>query len=73
MTTGAGAVGSFVVEYAKVVAPHLKIIASAGSKEKVELMQSIGVDVPFNYKEEDTAKVLQEHGPIDMYVLLREK
>lgn len=68
VSTGAGPVGTMVIEYAKAVAPHLKIIASAGSKDKVEFMRSIGVDVAFNYKEEDTTKILKEHGPIDMFV-----
>ena len=44
----------------------MKIIASAGSAEKVEIMKGAGVDVAFNYKEQDTFAVLQEHGPIDM-------
>jgi len=44
----------------------LKVIASAGSEEKVAYMKSVGADVAFNYKTEDTAKVLAEHGPLDM-------
>lgn len=58
---------SFVCEYAKVCNPNLKVIASAGSPEKIAILKEIGVDVPFNYKEQDTAAVLREHGPIDMY------
>lgn len=57
-----------VIEYAKHVAPHLKIIASAGSPEKINILKSIGVDVPINYKTEDVADILKQHGPIDMYV-----
>lgn len=64
---GAGPVGTFVIEYAKVMAPHLKIIASAGSAAKVKIMQDCGADVAFNYKETDTLGVLKEHGPIDIY------
>ncbi|EKM57160.1 uncharacterized protein PHACADRAFT_208298 [Phanerochaete carnosa HHB-10118-sp] len=64
---GAGPVGTFVTEYSKVVAPHLKIVASAGSAEKVKIMRAAGADVSFNYKEQDTTEVLQEHGPIDIY------
>ena len=56
----------FVTEYVKVIAPHVKIIASAGSAEKVEIMKGAGVDIAFNYKEQDTFAVLKEHGPIDM-------
>ena len=58
----------FVSEYTKAIAPHVKIIASAGSAEKVKVMKSAGVDVAFNYKEQDTFEVLKEHGPIDVYV-----
>lgn len=58
---------SFVTEYVKDIAPHVKIIASAGSAKKVEIMKSAGVDVAFNYKEQDTFAVLKEHGPIDMW------
>ena len=56
----------FVVEYTKLMAPHIKVIGSAGSAEKVEIMKSIGVDVAFNYKTEDTNEILKKHGPIDM-------
>ncbi|EKM60518.1 uncharacterized protein PHACADRAFT_110008 [Phanerochaete carnosa HHB-10118-sp] len=64
---GAGPVGTFVIEYAKVMAPHLKIIASAGSAAKVEIMKDCGADVAFNYKEQDAEAILSEHGPIDIY------
>ena len=56
----------FVIEYVKAIAPHVKIIASAGSAEKVEIMKSAGADVAFNYKKEDTFTVLREHGPLDV-------
>lgn len=46
-----------------------KVIASAGSDEKVEFMRSIGADVSFNYKTTDTHTILKEHGPINMRVL----
>ncbi|KAF9493528.1 NAD(P)-binding protein [Pleurotus eryngii] len=65
VTTGAGPVGSIVAQLAK--HDGLKVIASAGSDEKVEFMKKIGVDVAFNYKTTDTVKVLEEHGPIDIY------
>ncbi|KAI0701977.1 NADP-dependent leukotriene B4 12-hydroxydehydrogenase [Cytidiella melzeri] len=67
VSTGAGAVGTFLIQYAKIVAPHMKIIASASTAEKIEHMRNIGVEVPFNYKTEDTGKVLKSHGPIDIY------
>lgn len=44
----------------------LKVIASAGSDEKVKFCKDIGADVAFNYKTENTAEVLKKEGPIDM-------
>lgn len=46
----------------------LKVIASAGTEEKVKFMQSLGADVAFNYKTTDTRTVLGKEGPIDVYV-----
>lgn len=46
----------------------LKVIASAGSEEKVKFMKEIGADVAFNYKTTDTREVLAREGPIDVYV-----
>ncbi|KAF8062309.1 hypothetical protein FPV67DRAFT_266233 [Lyophyllum atratum] len=65
VTTGGGPVGSLVIQLAKL--DGLKVIASAGSEEKVEFMKSIGADVAFNYKTTDTAEVLAKEGPIDVY------
>jgi NADPH-dependent curcumin reductase CurA len=45
----------------------LKVIASAGSSDKVEAMKRMGVDVAFNYKTDDVADVLAKEGPIDIY------
>jgi NADPH-dependent curcumin reductase CurA len=44
----------------------LKVIASAGSEEKVKFMKDIGADVTFNYKTTDTREVLAQEGPIDV-------
>ncbi|KAF5377886.1 hypothetical protein D9615_006801 [Tricholomella constricta] len=65
VTTGGGPVGSLVIQLAKL--DGLKVIASAGSDEKVKFMESIGADVAFNYKTTNTAEVLEKHGPIDVY------
>ncbi|KAJ7710445.1 hypothetical protein B0H17DRAFT_1027083 [Mycena rosella] len=65
ITTGAGPVGSMVVQLAK--RDGLKVIASAGSDEKVKFMRDIGADVAFNYKTTNTAEVLAREGPIDIY------
>ena len=62
------AVGSLVVQLAK--ADGLKVIASAGSDEKVEFVKQLGADIVFNYKKEDVADVLKREGPLDMYVPL---
>jgi NADPH-dependent curcumin reductase CurA len=55
---------SLVIQLAK--ADGLKVIASAGSDEKVQFMKSIGADVAFNYKTTSTAEVLEQHGPINV-------
>jgi hypothetical protein len=55
-----------VVQIAK--SQGLKVIASAGSDEKVAFAKELGADVAFNYKTQDTRKVLEDlgHG-IDIY------
>jgi len=65
VSTGAGPVGATVIQLAK--ADGLKVIASAGSDEKVAFMKSIGADVAFNYKKENTLDILKQEGPIDIY------
>ena len=57
-----------MIEYAKIVNPNLKIIASAGTEKKIQWAKESGADVAFNYKTTDTLSVLLEHGPLDMYV-----
>ena len=49
-------------------AAGLKVIASAGSEEKVAYVKSLDADVVFNYKTTSTKTVLEEEGPIHMYV-----
>ena len=53
-----------VVQIAK--AEGLKVIASAGSEEKVQFLREIGADVAFNYKTTKTAEVLAKEGPINV-------
>ncbi|TFK22688.1 alcohol dehydrogenase [Coprinopsis marcescibilis] len=65
VTTGAGPVGSFVIQLAKLAG--LKVIASAGSEDKVAFMRSVGADVAFNYKTTNTLEILRKEGPIDVY------
>ncbi|KAG6914332.1 hypothetical protein DXG01_000970 [Tephrocybe rancida] len=54
-----------VIQLAKL--DGLKVIASAGSDEKVKFMRSIGADVAFNYKTTQTAEVLAKEGGIDVF------
>ncbi|ESK84549.1 alcoholde hydrogenase [Moniliophthora roreri MCA 2997] len=63
---GAGAVGVTVIQLAK--QDGIKVIASAGTDEKVQECREMGADVAFNYKTMDTAEVLEKEGPLDMYI-----
>ncbi|KAJ7070220.1 alcohol dehydrogenase [Mycena belliarum] len=65
VTAGAGPVGSLVIQMAK--HDGLKVIASAGSDEKVAFLTALGADVAFNYKTTDTRAVLAREGPVDIY------
>ncbi|CAE6411095.1 unnamed protein product [Rhizoctonia solani] len=65
VSTGAGPVGATVSQLCKSLG--LKVIASAGSDDKVEFLKSIGVDVAFNYKKDKISDVLEKEGPIDIY------
>lgn len=53
-----------VIQLAK--ADGLRVIASAGSDEKVQFLKEIGTDVAFNYKTQNTAEILEKEGPINM-------
>lgn len=57
-------------EYAKVLNPDIKVIGTAGSADKIDILKKIGVDVPINYKTQNILEVLREHAPIDVYVAL---
>lgn len=46
----------------------MKVIASAGSDDKVRFMKELGADVAFNYKTTKTSDVLAKEGPINVYV-----
>ncbi|KAI0035812.1 alcohol dehydrogenase [Vararia minispora EC-137] len=65
VSTAAGAVGSFVVQLAKL--DGMKVIASSGSDEKAAFTKECGADVSFNYKTTSTEEILQKEGPIDVY------
>ena len=53
-----------VIQLAKL--DGLKVIASAGSEEKVAFLRELGADVAFNYKTTKTAEVLAKEGPINV-------
>ncbi|KAI0319686.1 alcohol dehydrogenase [Amylostereum chailletii] len=65
ISTAAGAVGSLVVQLAKL--DGLKVIASSGSDEKVAWTREIGADVAFNYKTESTKDALEREGGFDIF------
>ncbi|KAF7341794.1 PKS-ER domain-containing protein [Mycena sanguinolenta] len=65
ISTGAGSVGALVIQIAK--QDGLKVIASAGTEEKVKFMKELGADVAFNYKSTDVRTVLAKEGPIDIF------
>ncbi|KAF9056714.1 NAD-P-binding protein [Rhodocollybia butyracea] len=65
VSAAAGPVGNMIVQLAK--QDGLKVIASAGSDEKVKFCKEIGADVAFNYKTTKTHDVLAKEGPIDIY------
>ncbi|TFY56027.1 hypothetical protein EVJ58_g7883 [Rhodofomes roseus] len=65
VTAAAGPVGATVIQLAR--AEGLKVIASAGSDEKVAFVKSLGADVAFNYKTNDTKAMLEREGGIDIY------
>lgn len=57
--------GSVVVQLAKLAG--LKVIASAGSDDKVAyLRDELGADIAFNYKTTSTEDILKEN-PFDIY------
>ncbi|KDR74142.1 hypothetical protein GALMADRAFT_157912 [Galerina marginata CBS 339.88] len=64
VSTGAGSVGSLVIQLAK--RAGLRTIGSAGSDEKVKFMKEIGTDIVFNYKTTKVSDVLASE-PIDIY------
>lgn len=58
---GAGAVGSCVVQMAKIIGA--KVIATAGTEEKVQACRELGADVAVNYKTQDVDEAIREFAP----------
>lgn len=65
----AGAVGSLVVQLAKM--HGCRVLAIAGSAEKLRWLQDLGADVALNYRDYASSAALQaaiaEHGGVDIY------
>ncbi|KAJ8087197.1 hypothetical protein PM082_006027 [Marasmius tenuissimus] len=62
---GAGPVGQMVIQLAKL--DGMKVIASAGSEDKVRECKEAGADIAFNYKDVSTEEVLKKEGPLNVY------
>jgi NADPH2:quinone reductase len=58
---GSGGVGSVVVQMAK--ATGAKVIATAGSTEKMAAVKALGADLVLNYKSDDIAAAVQAFSP----------
>lgn len=58
---GAGAVGSCVVQMAKILGA--RVITTAGSDEKVQACRDLGADLALNYKSQDVDQAIREFAP----------
>lgn len=61
VSAAAGGLGHIVVQVAKLAGAH--VIGLTGSDEKLELLRSLGVDRPVNYRREDLRAVLAKEYP----------
>ncbi|KAI0029803.1 NAD(P)-binding protein [Vararia minispora EC-137] len=66
ISAAAGAVGLLAVQYA--MSLGLRVIASCGSQEKVDLLQSLGVQHVINRRTDDIDVELKKLGRIDIYL-----
>jgi len=62
---GSGGVGSCVVQMSRAVGA--RVIATAGSDEKVNLCRQLGANVAIDYKTDDVDAALKEFGPINVW------
>ena len=58
---GAGGVGSSVIQMAKILGA--RVIATAGSDEKIRLCRELGADLAINYKTEDVDAAIKAFAP----------
>ena len=63
---GSGGVGSMVVQMAKSIGA--RVIATAGSTEKCDLVRELGADVVINYQDESILDRVQEAAPKGVHV-----
>ena len=61
---GAGGIGNVAIQLA--TALGARVLATAGSAEKLELCRSLGADRAINYRDEDFVEVLKEAGGADV-------
>jgi NADPH2:quinone reductase len=58
---GAGGVGSCVIQMAKILGA--KVIATAGTPEKVDICRQLGADLALNYKSDDVDAEIKKFAP----------
>jgi NADPH2:quinone reductase len=63
---GSGGVGSVVVQMAKITGA--RVMATAGSSEKVSAVKKLGADVAVNYKQDDMAAAVKAFAPAGVNV-----
>jgi NADPH2:quinone reductase len=63
---GTGGVGSMVVQMAKIIGA--RVIATAGSAEKVTALKELGADAAVNYKTDDVAAAVKAFAPAGVNV-----
>jgi NADPH2:quinone reductase len=63
---GSGGVGSNVVQIGKLLGA--RVIATAGSDDKVRICRDLGADLALNYKSQDVAAAVREFAPSGVHV-----
>lgn len=61
---GSGGIGTFAIQVAHALGA--RVLATAGTPEKLEWCRSLGADRAINYREEDFVEVVQELGGADV-------
>jgi NADPH:quinone reductase len=62
---GAGGVGSCLIQMARAVGA--RVLATAGTKDKVQACRQLGANAAINYKTDDFDRALDKFGPIDVW------